>query len=149
MTVDSRYGELSRPMRNRALEIHLLESEASSPDLNPLHPESAVSRFRQCKSLGGIAQRAPESNAPTTLLQDHLGISDLPLASRFATQLTSGLYRGFSSESGAQVAQLDSASKFNKAREQLAAFYELAVGQKQVSADFARVQVSFAPIFSK
>jgi midasin len=55
MTVDSRYGELSRPMRNRALEIHLLESDDRRPDLKPLHPESAVARFRQCKAIGALS----------------------------------------------------------------------------------------------
>ncbi|KAM0716294.1 hypothetical protein Q7P37_007739 [Cladosporium fusiforme] len=134
MTVDSRYGELSRPMRNRALEIHLLEDESVRPNLSPLQPESAVARFRQCKSLGTI------TDLPASLLHDHLGLGDLPLVSRFTTQLTSGLYRGFATDSELQVAQHDNAPKFGKAREQLAAFYELAVGQKQVSADFARVQ---------
>jgi hypothetical protein len=73
------------------------------------------------------------------LLQDHLGISDHQLASRFVAQLSSGLYRGFSVGSQADG---EIAPKFNKAREQLASFYKLAVGEKQVSADFAYVQVS-------
>ena len=81
-----------------------------------------------------------------TLLQDHLGISDHQLASRFVAQLTSGLYHGFSVTSEAAG---DNAPKFGKAHEQLAAFYELAVGEKQVSADFARVQVSSIYISSK
>jgi hypothetical protein len=49
------------------------------------------------------------------------------------------LYHGFSVTSGPES---DNAPKFGKAREQLAAFYKFAVGEKQVSADFARVQVS-------
>lgn len=138
MTVDSRYGELSRPMRNRALEIHLLESEDVRPGLKPLDPESAVARFRQCKALGALPEETG-SGLSMALLQDNLGVGDHNLAPRFASQLTSGLYRGFSVDP-----EVDGniAPKFNKAREQIAAFYELAVGQKQVSADFARVQVS-------
>jgi hypothetical protein len=73
------------------------------------------------------------------LLQDHLGVSDHQLASRFTAQLTSGLYHGFSITSGAGG---DNAPRFSKAREQLATFYKFAVGEKQVSADFAYVQVS-------
>lgn len=149
MTVDSRYGELSRPMRNRALEIHLLDSESARPKLSPLQPESAVARFRQCKSWGAANPDDTESSLPVALLQDHFGLVDLPLVPRFTTQLTSGLYHGFATDSELQVAQHDNAPKFGKAREQLAAFYELAVGQKQVSADFARVQVSLAPTYSK
>jgi midasin len=139
MTVDSRYGELSRPMRNRALEIHLLESEGRLPVLSPLNTESAISRFRQCKALTALDSADVES---MTLLQDHLGVGDQQLAPRFAQQVTSGLYHGIFADQDTQVAQHDNVPKFGKAREQLAAFYELAVGQKQVSADFARVQVS-------
>ena len=80
------------------------------------------------------------------LLQDHLGISDHQLATRFVAQLASGLYRGVSVASESEG---DVAPKFGKAREQLAAFYKLAVGEKQVSADFACVQVSFVFISSK
>jgi midasin len=146
MTVDSRYGELSRPMRNRALEIHLLESEDRRPDLKPLHPESAVARFRQCKAIGALSVEGAGPEPPMTLLQDHLGISDHQLAPRFVAQLTSGLYRGFSTDTEAES---DNAPRFGKAREQLAAFYKRAVGEKQVSADFACVQVSFVSISSK
>ena len=80
------------------------------------------------------------------LLQDHLGIGDHQLASRFVVQLASGLYRGFpvASQSDGEIAP-----KFSKAREQLASFYKLAVGEKQVSADFAYVQVSSTFIPSK
>jgi midasin len=146
MTVDSRYGELSRPMRNRALEIHLLESDDRRPDLKPLHPESAVARFRQCKAIGALSVEGAGPESPMTLLHDHLGISDHRLAPRFVAQLTSGLYRGFSTDSEVES---DDAPRFGKAREQLAAFYKLAVGEKQVSADFACVQVSFVSISSK
>jgi midasin len=146
MTVDSRYGELSRPMRNRALEIHLLESEDDCPSLKPLHPESAVARFRQCKAFASLSTEATDSEPSMNLLQDHLGISDHQLASRFVAQLSSGLYRGFSVGSQADG---EIAPKFNKAREQLASFYKLAVGEKQVSADFAYVQVSSIFIPSK
>jgi midasin len=146
MTVDSRYGELSRPMRNRALEIHLLESEDRRPDLKPLHPESAVARFRQCKAIGALSVEAAGPEPPMALLQDHLGIGDHQLAPRFVAQLTSGLYRGFSTDTEAES---DNAPRFGKAREQLAAFYKLAVGEKQVSADFACVQVSTVSISSK
>lgn len=149
MTVDPRYGELSRPMRNRALEIHLLESEGQRPDLSPLHPESAVARFRQCKALGALDLSDTESDLLMTLLKDHLGIDDHRLASRFFGQLTSGLYNGPWADLESQVAQHDNAPKFGKAPEQLAAFYQLAVGEKQVSADFARVQVSFASTIRK
>ena len=93
MTVDSRYGELSRPMRNRALEIHLLESEKNCPSLKPLHPESAVARFRQCKAFASLSTEVTDSEPSMSLIQDHLGISDHQLASRFVAQLASGLYR--------------------------------------------------------
>jgi len=146
MTVDSRYGELSRPMRNRALEIHLLESEGQPPNLSPLDTESAVARFRQCKALTPLDAADAGS---MTLLQDHLGVGDHQLAPRFAQQVNSGLYSGMFADTESQVAQHDNSPKFVKAREQLAAFYELAVGQKQVSADFARVQVSSITTCSK
>jgi hypothetical protein len=124
-----------------------LESGDQRPDLQPLHPESAVARFRQCKAIGALTVEGADAEPQTLLLlQDYLGIGDHQLASRFITQLTSGLYRGFSAQLNSDG---DNAPRFGKAREQIAAFYKLAVGGKQVSADFACVQVSPVLTISK
>ncbi|OAL48241.1 midasin [Pyrenochaeta sp. DS3sAY3a] len=89
MTVDPRFGELSRAMRNRAVEIYLLEPEhevqrdVSRPLEYPL--QSALYRFRQFQHQ--------ESKLDVTL--DHcfenLSGNDEKLLRSFTKQLSAGL----------------------------------------------------------
>lgn len=142
LTVDPRYGELSRAMRNRALEVHMLERDGNKWLVDPLQPESAMARFWKAKALGVVNLSAATAARAPLLLHDSIGLIDEVLLARFGRQVTKGLYNGLNSPKQQQVAQLDSASKSAMGHEQFMAFYESAVGGKQVSADFARVQVS-------
>lgn len=74
-----------------------------------------------------------------------MGLSDVALIERFNAQLANGLYDGLSNDLALHVAQHDSTTlKLDESHDQLKAFYELAISRKQVSADFACVQVSLA-----
>ncbi|KAK1020130.1 AAA ATPase midasin, partial [Friedmanniomyces endolithicus] len=91
LTVDPRYGELSRAMRNRAVELYLARPDHSHVQWQPLQPESAVARFRHWKVVDGMSDGDFDHNVGH-VAQDHASIADQQLAHRFSTQLESGLY---------------------------------------------------------
>ncbi|EME84614.1 uncharacterized protein MYCFIDRAFT_113897, partial [Pseudocercospora fijiensis CIRAD86] len=89
LTVDPRLGELSRAMRNRAVEIYLPKADGSTAVTTAdLHPESAMTRFRAFRDAGS----AVADEQAFLIKQDHLSLADQALAPRFYTQLQHGLY---------------------------------------------------------
>ncbi|KAK0320902.1 AAA ATPase midasin [Friedmanniomyces endolithicus] len=133
LTVDPRYGELSRAMRNRAVELCLARPDRSHVQWQPLQPESAVARFRHWKVVDGMSDRDFDHNVGH-LAQDHASITDQQLAHRFSTQLESRLY-GRARWVGT-IAAVPSQDSLRL----LTSFYDSATVQAQASADFARVQ---------
>jgi midasin len=89
MTMDSKYGELSRAMRNRAVEICLLEGEHEAVQddrLTVQYPlDSAMYRYRQFQEH--------EGHLSITLEQrfENLGLQDNDLLASFAKQTRQGL----------------------------------------------------------
>ncbi|KAK3110659.1 AAA ATPase midasin [Teratosphaeriaceae sp. CCFEE 6253] len=138
MTVDPRYGELSRAMRNRAVELYLPTPDPArtmSAMLQPLQPESAVARFCQLKAVDHISD--PDLlNAVLRVAQDHQSIADQRLTPRFTAQGGVGLY-----EAGRSFSKTMLAPRL-KSLAPLAGFHVRAMSQAQASADFASVQVS-------
>ena len=145
LTVDPRYGELSRAMRNRAVELHLSKDEStggeSRTDLS--RRESMLSRLRQASVLGSLALPGAKPHDLPLIVADHVGFADEPLVSRFSAQLEVGLYGlrehcqetlrfAWSTLSRLRV-------ETTRATERM---YESVISQKQVPTDFARVQVS-------
>ncbi|OQO11051.1 hypothetical protein B0A48_05306 [Cryoendolithus antarcticus] len=139
LTVDPRYGDLSRAMRNRALEIHLLEPTADQPLLAPLNTESAIARFRKLQATWPAAGSVPGS---LELGLEQLAICDQPHREAFTQQAGSGLAIGALLETQQLVPRRHSLRSMGQTNglDQLEAFYQSAVGQKQVPADFASVQ---------
>jgi midasin len=136
LTVDPKYGELSRAMRNRAVELFLLPYEGPSPGLDPLNTDSTMARFQEVKAFRDL-NLAGSSDGPGALVTtDYLGLRDQPLFSRFAEQLNAGLYGSFNS------AALHANRGHDSIQQRLAGLYEAATGQARISADFACVQVS-------
>ncbi|KAF2996004.1 hypothetical protein E8E13_001141 [Curvularia kusanoi] len=86
MTMDPRFGELSRAMRNRAVEICLLESEHAADDVSiveyPL--ESGAYRFRQFLSREDV-------NGTLHAIFENLSVADNDLLESFAKQAYLGL----------------------------------------------------------
>lgn len=94
MTMDPRYGELSRAMRNRAVEIFLLpdlseqgESQIQESRAYPL--ESAMYRFRYFKLLGD--NYSSKSLDLIDVIFDHLAISDSSMIDSFQAEVSKGL----------------------------------------------------------
>jgi midasin len=88
LTMDARYGELSRAMRNRAIEVFLdpLPSYISGPNNAPSYPkpEAQMSRFSRLAKISKLRQSSSER---VTLLEEvalqNLAWSDLPILLRF------------------------------------------------------------------
>ncbi|KAF2736187.1 midasin [Polyplosphaeria fusca] len=87
MTMDPRFGELSRAMRNRAVEICLLsESNAPATVHTPCYPlESALYRFRHAL----VRQEHREGGLEVSM--EHLSSNDMHLQLSFGTELSKGL----------------------------------------------------------
>jgi len=90
LTMDPRNGELSRAMRNRAIELFVpaFNVEMPSESAAGFSLEAAMYRFRNFRKL-------KISDDPSTAIADvtgdHLSFSDVPLIERFATQIRTGL----------------------------------------------------------
>ena len=148
LTVNPRYGELSRAMRNRAVELYIPETD--SPDtakgLNPLWSESAVTRLRQTALFKSVACEELNIEELSHTMVDHFGDSDELLLNRFGTQVATGLYGlpETSISSFNEALQPHSQNRVDAARRSIQ-LYEAVLSQTQVPADFARAQVSRLP----
>ncbi|KAK5114749.1 hypothetical protein LTR85_010062 [Meristemomyces frigidus] len=128
LVVDPRYGELSRAMRNRAVELYL-PAEVASLRAASLQTESAMARLRQTRALRDLDVEG--------VMRDHLAVQDQSLLSRFGDQLRSGLY-GLSDDRLQHY--IDRTHTAQAPAAPLEGFYRNAVDRAQASADFASVQ---------
>jgi midasin len=145
LTMNPRYGELSRAMRNRAVELYFPESPTpdTNKSLDPLFSESAVSRLRQIQTLDYDAADEADIDCVAHTMVDHLTPVDEVLLLRLTAQILTGLYN-------IPDAVRQSLNKTVQARSQIQVdtvqrsiqLYEAVLSQTQVPADFARVQVS-------
>ncbi|OMP83580.1 Midasin [Diplodia seriata] len=96
MTMDARHGELSRAMRNRAVELFLLptsdEDAGSNDDLNAFAFESAMYRFRHVDFLGRIKYDEVSTDSLVAASLDHLSVEDSTRLGSFYQQLSNGLF---------------------------------------------------------
>jgi midasin len=115
LTMDPRNGELSRAMRNRAIELFLLpnpEEVDDSENMLSFGLESAVYRYRNLMSLK-LPDAAPTQEF-TDIAVDHLSFADGPLQARFQEQITRGILgkdNGFNEHT---QNSLDSLSKLDR-----------------------------------
>jgi midasin len=87
LTMDARFGELSRAMRNRAIEIFLEPLPVENPGNNfvAIKPDSAMHRYdglTRALDFEGAASKA-EAQLMTQIALDNLAWSDMPLLPRF------------------------------------------------------------------
>jgi hypothetical protein len=130
-TMDPRNGELSRAMRNRSIELHMIEDlSASSSQAVPIFGcEAAMSRYRTLMTMR-------ESRA-TQYAADHLSFEDLTVHDRFVAQLQEGL--GHKSQVPLLVETLGSIAKLHSGwlsqavKVNTSSLVALSSGAKQVS----------------
>ncbi|KAK3722115.1 AAA ATPase midasin [Vermiconidia calcicola] len=145
LTCDPRYGELSRAMRNRSVELYLRGEEpvdsASYPC--PVQLESKMASFHQTGAVVTAAASDTVSEALPFVVADHLGVADLPLIQRFYGQLNAGLY-SIAPDVHRRLTSAGAISSqaFIESRSELQSAREASTSQSQVLTDFASVQVS-------
>uniref|UniRef100_A0A8H7TPR7 ATPase dynein-related AAA domain-containing protein n=1 Tax=Bionectria ochroleuca TaxID=29856 RepID=A0A8H7TPR7_BIOOC len=86
LTVDPRYGELSRAMRNRAVEIFITTAPPSvSPFFEKIsRVESSIQGFSSFQNLSQVQTFEQAPNQLTQISIDHLAMEELALLQRFA-----------------------------------------------------------------
>lgn len=133
LTVDPRLGELSRAMRNRAVEVHLttplLAADVSASSTDGLYTDSALARFRALRTVD------TDDDHALRIAGDHLAAVDQPLVPRFQRELQNGLFQGRLTHSASLLAQHDLTHVMT--------LYKEASSHLQAPADYACVQVSF------
>ena len=91
LTMDPRNGELSRAMRNRAVELFVPPPNVGkqSEPASSFSLEAAMYRFRNFRTQSKISNSPAMAVADVT--GDHLSFSDVPLVEQFLTQIRAGL----------------------------------------------------------
>lgn len=91
LTMDPRYGELSRAMRNRAVEIHINtpppESEACFSQVASI--EGRLQRYNIAQQVSEAVVETPEALDTSIIGFENLTIADVPLLPRFARNVPS------------------------------------------------------------
>ncbi|KAI7596203.1 midasin [Hortaea werneckii] len=127
LVTDPRYGELSRAMRNRAVELFVPSDGPKSLCAN-IQTESRLGRFAPIVQLP--ANGSPRRDA---VIADHLGLVDRALIPRFLKELERGL---------SQHTSLPEIEYNASVMQPLQSFYSKAASRACASADYASVQVS-------
>ncbi|KAF2086406.1 midasin [Saccharata proteae CBS 121410] len=93
MTMDPRHGELSRAMRNRAIELFVFPSTSGDEEteLSSFSLESSMYRFRNLAMLGDGQHENVSENELVTVSLDHLSFQDSRLLESYCQQVSTGL----------------------------------------------------------
>ncbi|KAB8301531.1 hypothetical protein EYC80_003378 [Monilinia laxa] len=111
LTMDPRFGELSRAMRNRAVEIFLdplaPENEPNTVDEISIRPEASLERYRQVsKVLDLQGANLLQKDLINRIALDNLAWSDLPLLTRYVESVAENL-----EQQGLSTAKLSTISR--------------------------------------
>jgi midasin len=149
LTMDPKHGELSRAMRNRAIEIYLAPLEAHGGAIVPAVNRSAfgeASKFR-FRLLAQVAQSPNDREIWIQLLEiglSHLSLRDMGLLSSWDTQVKRGLIE-FPEEKGSAFSLATDRYRMlggSFLNGQLLRFYSHLASELNVGGDFSHAQVS-------
>lgn len=141
LTVNPRQGELSRAMRNRAVELYLSPAqEGCQLTCDPLAAESAMTRFQ---AVGhSLASMEILSEHQLAVARDHLGLRDHILLRRFEQQLRNGMFAIYEDFNTSAVSLMTPAMHdFEGERTILKLYYEDLKGDMLPLVDFVDAQV--------
>ncbi|GIZ45466.1 hypothetical protein CKM354_000863100 [Cercospora kikuchii] len=128
LTVDPKLGELSRAMRNRAVEIFLADLHLDAAvSTTMLHPESSMTRFSAMRRITAAIADASTKE----LARDHRGLADEQLMHRFERDTARN-------DSSYQAAETSPSSLGDQVGIQ--DLYQGVTNALQAPADYARVQ---------
>ncbi|KAG9732718.1 midasin, partial [Aureobasidium melanogenum] len=94
-TMDPRYGELSRALRNRAVELFLLPPATSSEHSSSLEfsSESSLHRLRNTEVLENVDPESALTPQIARTVIESLSYQDTPILPQFLNGLKAGLYQ--------------------------------------------------------
>ncbi|KAI5271234.1 midasin [Aureobasidium subglaciale] len=94
-TMDPRYGELSRALRNRAVELFLLSSKPASEHTSSLEfcSESSLHRLRNTEALENIDVQDTLTPQMAQIVMESMSYQDTPIMPQFMSGLEVGLYK--------------------------------------------------------
>lgn len=145
LTMDPQYGEISRAMRNRAVEVFVPPREDTRTRGAVLAIESSTYRLRQLAAIGELARDdATWANSLEYAVRS-LSFADTAHLESFCNQLRTGLF----AESGQLVAEAIAKHlhagqllDFRSWMQAVDYYYKLIEARLAVSADFSFTQVS-------
>ena len=91
LTIDPRYGELSRAMRNRCIEIYMSNQSSASPKPFGLLYEPSISHFQVFECVNWTALNDVQLHQLSSLCSDLLTVIDYKLCHRWQGELAKGL----------------------------------------------------------
>ncbi|KAK4972590.1 hypothetical protein LTR28_012160 [Elasticomyces elasticus] len=148
LTMDPRYGELSRAMRNRTVELCLLPTEdwnvepENTSSTSLVLSEASMYRFSFLKSMAGLALGASTSGIITEGVE-HLSLCDAPLLRTLYEQINAGLFDMNPDQVSTFEHQLQILGKVDSEdKEYLKIHYRSALEHTGLPDNFADVQVS-------
>lgn len=150
LTMDPQYGELSRAMRNRAVELYMparQDEKNSSLLRTAFTTESSLLTLRRLINVSNITTSHPDATAGVVqLASESLSIADNHMLSRFATQVDAGLL-----ETEAQATISNAIQRYEQASlldstylSTTSAHYSVFAKWIGVSDDYAIIQVSIS-----
>lgn len=146
LTIDPQYGEVSRAMRNRAVEIFVPFSALPPNQLGSakLSSESFLFRYQQYLSICESASGRTDGQQITQTASEMLSVSDMTTLSSFSRQVEEGLGEAHLQSLMAAVETKYKLLSADGPDWQLGPFkfYENVQSHLHESADFSNVQVS-------
>lgn len=94
LTVDPQYGELSRAMRNRAVELFMPVSDTQKipQSLNSIHTDSSLMNYSRLLHIANTTSSRHEDEAPIVqLAAESMSSVDLDLLPKFTAEVNAGL----------------------------------------------------------
>ena len=97
LTMDPRYGELSRAMRNRCVEIFVFSREQSSPTdtngaIQAFPCESSIARLRNLRAVDLDVSSSALASRLTDVCLDHISLSDMKLLPRLRNHGSAAMF---------------------------------------------------------
>ncbi|KAK5001063.1 AAA ATPase midasin [Elasticomyces elasticus] len=147
LTMDPRYGELSRAMRNRTVELCLLPTEdwnveqENTSATSLVLSEASMYRFSLLKSTAGLALESSMSGIITEGVE-HLSLCDAPLLRTLYEQINAGLFDMNPDQVSTFEHQIQILGKVDSEdKEYLKIHYRSAMEHTGLPDDFADVQM--------
>lgn len=120
LTMDPRYGELSRAMRNRSIEIYIApisESNAPSPHLEKItRVEADLQRYHTIQDVVGKQSKSGSDREISPYTLDLVSLRDTAIFEKYGVAVEHGLGKGANATSGAFLEHIREITAFFRSK---------------------------------